>query len=112
MDQYIGKVDAEWVDPAVELPPDGWEGMVIFSDGTTGPTWRENSAFDEEYAVAAWLRIGGPSTAIPREKVQAAVDRIRGCSDVLRREGYEPIGHDNALMHIANSTGITPSGVQ
>jgi hypothetical protein len=77
MDNYIGKIEAEWVDPAVELPPDGWRGLAINSDG------------DVVYATAhvprvllgclvAWLRISGPSDAIPREAVQAAVLEMRG----------------------------------
>jgi hypothetical protein len=73
MNNYIGPISAEWVDPAVELPPEGWRGLAINSDG------------DVVYAtahvprvllgcLAAWLRIGGPSTA--NDQLRAALSRI------------------------------------
>jgi hypothetical protein len=109
MDNYIGKIEAEWVDPAVELPPDGWRGLAINSDG------------DVVYATAhvprvllgclvAWLRIGGPSDAIPRAKVQAAVDEIKR----IRTQtvyGYQATGLDIALDELRDHTGVTPTEV-
>ena len=101
MNNYIGKVDAEWVDPAVELPTDEELRLVRLATGD------EIHAYFDHYCekwhgliVVAWLRIGGPSTAIPREKVQAAVDSIAQWNDT-----------DPALFQIAHFTGIWPTAV-
>lgn len=92
MDNYIGKIDAEWVDARVELPPDGWHGLIIWKvNGDLrighwiGMEWRSPGAEPFTYylsEIVAWLRIGGPSTAIPRERVQAAVDDVRIMRDL------------------------------
>jgi hypothetical protein len=77
MDNYIGKVDAEWVDPVVELPEQGHGIIVRNSDGGVSLAEWHNSPWPMGRWVA-WLRIGGPSDAIPREAVQAAVLEMRG----------------------------------
>ena len=73
MTNYIGKIDAEWVDPAVELPPNGYGIVVRNSDGGISLAEWHNSPWPLTRWVA-WLRIGGPSTDIPRAQVQAAAD--------------------------------------
>jgi hypothetical protein len=131
MDNYIGKIEAEWVDPAVELPPDGWRGLAINSDG------------DVVYATAhvprvllsclvAWLRISGPSDAIPREAVQAAVDAIHSkarywMADGAREAPFHEVGDQYNYMAsglsqamkiietetgVIRKTGVTPTEVQ
>ncbi len=74
MTNYIGKIEAEWVDPAVELPEEGWY-TVRWHSGQVA-----TSSFDGQKwgypSVSAWLRIGGPSTDIPREQAQKAVDEL------------------------------------
>lgn len=65
-DNYIGKIDAEWVDPGVSVPHDGWVGDCRI-EGTT-ETFRlsyEDGDFiwcgsPQTKRVRAWLRLGGP----------------------------------------------------
>jgi hypothetical protein len=112
MDNYIGKVDAEWVDPVVELPEQGHGIIVRNSDGGVSLAEWHNSPWPMGRWVA-WLRIGGPSDAIPREAVQAAVDE-------MDRIAYLVGTHPKALrgMHLKRwqdlsimqqLTGVTPS---
>lgn len=120
MTNYIGKVDAEWVDPAVELPEEGWY-TVRWHSGQVA-----RSSFDGQKwgypSVSAWLRIGGPSTDIPRAKVQAAVDEMvklnqlgkicingesRGCEGCAL--AMYPVQLCRSLACIAHHTGITPT---
>ena len=127
MNNYIGKVEAEWVDPKAELPPDGWQGLVkheIDDDIVRGASFYLNDGVirDENrnrlLYVAAWLRIGGPSTAIPREKVQAAVDDLRETRNIFighaRADsgGCISEGISEAIKIVTNHTGVTPSGVK
>jgi hypothetical protein len=88
MNNYIGKVDAEWVDPKVELPPDGWTGLARrehCAEITRGAYWYGGIFRDENHNsllyVGAWLRIGGPSTSILREQVQAKLGQMAVCCD-------------------------------
>ena len=119
---YIGKVDAEWVDPKVELPPEMVDIVAIIGNPEylhvmtfDGESWMGRSGLTLPVPVA-WLRIGGPSTAIPREKVQAAVDHM--CTFNCRNIGVQNgawsgrIVMDASLDTIRNHTGITPSGVK
>jgi len=78
---HIGKIDAEWVDPKVELPPDRWEGPVNYDEHAMRREGRwlfftRSGALVSFGSPWRWLRIGGPSTAIPREQVQAAANEI------------------------------------
>jgi len=131
MNNYIGKVDAEWVDPKVELPPDeendiftirmrSGEQLQAIRSSRPGKWFAAIvKELVDDCQVVAWLRIGGPSTAIPREKVQAAVDEaagdpaarcgclLEGCSDCDLDAGI-----DYTIDIIADHTGITPSGVK
>ena len=113
MNNYIGKVDAEWVDPKVELPPDGWCGMCksgsvsLFYARWVGRKWTDQDLLFRD--PTAWLRIGGPSTAIPRERVQAAVDHLYECE--AQADGGGDWAFREALDSIDHHTGITPSEV-
>jgi hypothetical protein len=64
MDNYIGKVDAEWVDPVVELPEQGHGIIVRNSDGGVSLAEWHNSPWPMGRWVA-WLRIGRPSVSSP-----------------------------------------------
>jgi hypothetical protein len=137
MNNYIGKVDAEWVDPAVELPPEGeWVHTEVgYWDGAIEPMmnfircglWNEGADLidAEKIFVLRWLRIGGPTDAIPRAQVQAAVDEMKrryqhgencingedgsceGCN--LYRFQFP---HCKSFACIERFTGVTPSEVQ
>lgn len=111
MDNYIGKIEAEWVDPAVELPEQGHGIIVRNSDGGVSLAEWHNSPWPTGRWVA-WLRIGGPVDTVPRAKVQAAVDDIR---DFLKIPSNNKIaraqdqGASLALSSVARHTGITPT---
>ena len=122
MNNYIGRVDAEWVDPAVKLPPEKWpvmcrSGTVRFFSACyiDGYWYDDHGLFCDPIA---WLRVGGPSTAIPREKVQAAVDELSAsistckchCFDCENCNCDDGTRWDLAIMR--KCTGITPSEVQ
>ena len=107
MNNYIGKVDVEWVDPKVR-PPQNGSYFVRWHSGETG----YSSYHEGEWgypAVAAWLRVGGPSTAIPREQVQAAVDHLYECEE--QADGGGDWAFREALDSIDHHTGVTPSEV-
>jgi len=125
VDNYIGKIDAEWVDPRVELPPEGVAVIGYFGTSMFGdqifPVECINGNWGESYHGPSWacdppirwLRIGGPSTAIPRDlvgQVQAAVDEMRcakcGC---VRTEAQG--GKIFAMCDDCRCTGITPTEV-
>lgn len=60
---YIGPVDAEWVDLADERPELNWVGLAIDLD------WQYHLRSGASYRTGErWLRLGGPSTAILRVK--------------------------------------------
>ena len=122
---YIGKVDAEWVDPKVELPmgvptgptnPPAWEGLADFGDAPIFPGIQMAHYHDDHgWGVGIdgvrpplrWLRIGGPSTAIPREKVQALSDLAK------KRIGHGEIVQASEIygllvQEIEHFTGIKP----
>lgn len=102
MDNYIGKIEAEWVDPAEETPmevptgsinPPAWEGLADFGEAPINPGLQFCAYHDDHgWSVGIdgmpfplrWLRIGGPSDAIPREAVQAAHEaglmKLTACS--------------------------------
>ena len=111
-DNYIGKVDAEWVDPAVELPPDEDLRLVRLATGD------EIHAYFDHYCekwhgldVVAWLRIGGPSMAIPREKVQAAVDHAKRVRLEFNEIGRQDMANAfcRAEEIFRHYTGVTPT---
>ena len=114
MNNYIGKVDAEWVDPMVELPPEGWSGWVrnkCGSEGFSGLYTRVECWTDGWFV--AWLRIGGPSTAIPRGQVQAAVDHAKRVRLEFHEIGRQDMA--NAFYRAEeifwHCTGIKPTEV-
>ena len=123
---YIGKVDAEWVDPVVELPPDGCRVVCLVNAGARPYTFRceRGDWIDDDGLLrvpAAWLRIGGPSTAIPHEKAQEAVDRIdrlahMGLTGTIAAEDPERVAaseaYANCIGVMEKITGITPSVVK
>ena len=109
MDNYIGKVEAEWVDPVVELPEQGHGIIVRNSDGGVSLAEWHNSPWPMGRWVA-WLRIGGPSDAIPREAVQAAVDEIGGSLGSCCQEC--DAANAESLAAIERHTGVTPSVVK
>jgi hypothetical protein len=82
MDNYIGPINAEWVDPSVEFPPDDKIVPVRMRDGLLYEGYYNRrglglwSSSDAEYEIfpIAWLRIGGPSTA--NDQLRAALSRI------------------------------------
>lgn len=114
MNNYIGKIDAEWVDPAVELPPDGWRGMIVWKGNGeqrmghwSGMEWRSPGAEPFRYylnEIVAWLRIGGPTDAVPRAAVQAAVDRLFESSVLSDCE----CPTCDAIRELADALGVTP----
>lgn len=120
MKNYIGPIEAEWVDRAVELPPDGWRGMIVWKGNGehrmghwSGREWRSPGAEPFLYylnEIVAWLRIGGPSDAVPRAKVQAAVDEITKYADEIPGTRCAR-GLRWARHLIATHTSVTPSGV-
>lgn len=88
---YIGPVEAEWVDPKVELPP---EGSIIIKNtfGDVRPAdWIECPwPFDR---WVAWLRIGGPSDAIPHCKCDQLIpglDAINSCVEFAELHHMAP----------------------
>jgi len=88
MSNYIGKVDAEWVDPAVELPPDEELRRVRLATGD------EIHAYFDHYCekwhgliVVAWLRIGGPSTAIQDREAEIWNDLVESCREIVGYDG-------------------------
>lgn len=121
MPNYIGKIEAEWVDPAVELPPDEWHGSIMLHECGDYESLSEGffargkmrSLYNTGIVrYTAWLRIGGPVDTVPRAKVQAAVDDIR---DFLKIPSNNKIaraqdqGASLALSSVARHTGITPT---
>lgn len=66
MSKIFGKVDAEWVDPAVELPPEYVdEYSVIFENGKQSRLHWARAGWSHGYPrVVAWLRVGGLSKGI------------------------------------------------
>lgn len=144
MTNYIGKIDAEWVDPRMETPmgvptgstnPPAWEGLADFGEAPINPGLQFCTYHDDHgWSVGIdgmpfplrWLRIGGPSTDIPRAQVQAAVDEIaheRSISHkgLLLSEMGAPAekfheGRKSAfgcsVSLIKNHTGIMPREVQ
>jgi hypothetical protein len=125
MNNYIGKVDAEWVDPAVELPPELVDVTAIIGSPAylhvmqyNGDSWSGRSGLVLPVPVA-WLRIGGPTDAIPRAQVQAAVDEIdrrvrmglgglNAATDPDRIAACE--AYENCIGLVTNHTGVTPRG--
>ena len=114
---YIGPINAEWVDPKVEWPPDGWHGPVLICQEVEAVTIYTNQRKWFDGWFSAWLRVGGPSDTIPRAQVQAAVDALRGAAEYDRSKGeYEDRpylvaladGIDEALDIMAYHTGVTP----
>jgi len=116
MNNYIGKVDAEWVDPKVELPPDGWDGLVRTEGDPEAPygfAYLAGKALRpvmRHVCAVAWLRIGGPSTAIPR-----ITGRHPDGSDALQAGlvalGYDGlVGDDECACDGCISCGCDPSG--
>jgi len=102
MSPFIGKIEAELVDPNVELPPDGWKGLVIWKfNGEermgfwSGMEWRspgENPFLYYLSEIAAWLRIGGPLTVVLREAVkrrEAEIwnDLVESCEEIVGYDG-------------------------
>lgn len=114
MDNYIGKVDAEWVDPVVELPEQGNGIIVRNTDGGVSLAEWHNSPWPMGRWIA-WLRIGGPSDAIPRAKVQAAVDLMEKQRKIMASTpsatDYNEAYADGLIdyhMEIKRHTGVTP----
>ena len=117
MDIFFGKIDAEWMDPKTEMPPDGWYGMIIWrgvpemrSAKWNGKDWQSADVEPFLYyksEVVAWMRLGGQSDAIPREKVQALADmsqkRILQYGIVQASEIYGLI-----VQEIEHFTGVKP----
>jgi hypothetical protein len=103
MDNYIGPIEAEWVDPAVELPPDDKIVPVRMRDGLLYEGYYNRrglglwSSSDAEYEIfpIAWLRIGGPLTAddqlraalsrIYDEEMGDSIDKPLACHDAINR---------------------------
>ena len=115
MNNYIGKVDAEWVDPNVELPPQRWRGTCRHKSGyvhscvyDSGTFYLSGTGIPADEPLA-WLRVGGPSTAIPRAAVQAAVDHLYECEE--QADGGGDWAFREALDSIDHHTGVTPSEV-
>jgi hypothetical protein len=126
MNNYIGKVDAEWVDPAVELPPDeendiftirmrSGEQLQAIRSSRPGKWFAAIvKELVDDCQVVAWLRIGGPSTAIPMEQVQAAVDRIGrsvNMPNIHPEDHAITKGMHYCLFALKQETGVTPSEV-
>jgi hypothetical protein len=106
MNNYIGKVDSEWVDPKVELPPDQRVYRVRLSGGEECHTGYSIEHGWNGACVVAWLRIGGPSTAIPREMVQAALIDIAATAD---GNAHTAMTYLHASRIVTEHTGVTSS---
>ena len=128
---YIGPVNAEWVDPAMDLPPKFErvmikarfmkESFVYIECELRHGRWEDSHDQDWTSEVIAWLRIGGPSDSISRAQVQAAVDALRGAAKYDRIKGkYEDQpylvalaeGIDEAREIVTQHTGVTPTEVE
>ena len=69
MNNYIGKIDAEWVDPAVELPPDN---LVCLATDMVGRMWISGGPDRRLQPGDRWLRLGGPSSEPETERMRLA----------------------------------------
>jgi len=114
MNNYIGKVDAEWVDPAVELPPELVDVTAIIGSPAylhvmqyNGDSWSGRSGLVLPVPVA-WLRIGGPTDAIPRAQVQAAVDYMAEVE--AQEDGGADFAYQDCIDAVVHHTGVTPRG--
>jgi len=125
MTQDIGPIEAEWMDPAVKLPPDGWTGLASWSENenteeieghdsamfANGEWYRSNLITLDNYGPDAWLRINGPSDSIPREKVQLAVDVLENIAAHLEEDGKNEaaISIRYVISIMSQHTGVKPT---
>ena len=112
-------VCVRWRDAVTDPPDNGWFGMVNRENYTRTSRIQNgwlipispNDAAIKAKPGDQWLDITD-IPAIPRKKVQAAVNDIKGVYDVPcdneSAENYNK-GMDAALRLIAAHTGITPS---
>jgi hypothetical protein len=116
----MSDIICRWRDAVTDPPPAGWHGLIreLHADGCLVNEWYyrdpdDRRAVPSRRYVTQWLDITD-IPAIPRAKVQAAVDEI--ASDEKQYDDvFEPEiagGLEMARNAIFNHTGVTPTEVQ